>query len=265
MGMPNSDFPYAEQNEEAAKEQAAAWNLTDVLLPSGGIMSVEYEADDYAYVQDKRASLMQKIAGFGKSPSSVPSPKLYSFSLIERHLLKENDHRFVFFDLPAPLSSTEEIATYYLQDFKQLLMKLWVKMPRGHRGMQTVFEPIMVYAAIKSYGFALSSTGEKNYSRFYVEMEPTDGGGSPAVQTAFQFLREKLPHRAFPGYQVNGDGPIKEVVRAVWGMFNSLLEGVSKLEFNFKLDGFCEVVDLDKSGARLNHAEFKKKRVGDIE
>ena len=57
----NAQFPYVDQGN--ADTYAKAWNLKEVILPSGGKISVEYEADDYAYVQDKRAGQMFKVVG----------------------------------------------------------------------------------------------------------------------------------------------------------------------------------------------------------
>lgn len=68
--LDNLHFPYAEQGENAANASASAWLLSEIRLPSGGIMRVEYEADDYAYVQDQPATIMAPIAGF--SPLASP-------------------------------------------------------------------------------------------------------------------------------------------------------------------------------------------------
>lgn len=58
-----SDFPYVGFNKTAVDLYASAWNLTDILLPSGGKIEVQYESDDYAFVQHKRANQMFKIIG----------------------------------------------------------------------------------------------------------------------------------------------------------------------------------------------------------
>ena len=71
-GLSNSDFPYTTnftnnaQDSTTAANNAAAWNMTDIQLPSGGRMHVTYEADDYAYVQNKRATNMVAIAGINQ-------------------------------------------------------------------------------------------------------------------------------------------------------------------------------------------------------
>ncbi|MBP6390576.1 MAG: hypothetical protein KA175_01325 [Flavobacteriales bacterium] len=59
----NADYPYAEQNPAVAKQLAAAWCLKKITLPTGGTIEVNYEADDYAYVQNRRAMRMFKIDG----------------------------------------------------------------------------------------------------------------------------------------------------------------------------------------------------------
>jgi len=65
-GRPNAVFPYTNQEFSTASEDgrpladkyATAWNLSSIELPSGGKIKVDYEADDYAYVQDKKAMQM---------------------------------------------------------------------------------------------------------------------------------------------------------------------------------------------------------------
>jgi len=64
------DFPYIPQysvDDPEAKarmdQYASAWNLDSLYLPSGAGIKVYYEADDYAYVQDKEAMQMIEIVG----------------------------------------------------------------------------------------------------------------------------------------------------------------------------------------------------------
>src|SRR5205085_11524211 len=50
-GLNNSDYPYSVQDKTKADLYAAPWTLDSVALPSGGKIGVQYESDDYAYVQ----------------------------------------------------------------------------------------------------------------------------------------------------------------------------------------------------------------------
>jgi len=74
------EFNYVEQdrttdmitNDDSLDLYSAAWSLTDIDLPSGGKISIDYESDDYAYVQDQKAMRMFKVVGAGtdKNPEA---------------------------------------------------------------------------------------------------------------------------------------------------------------------------------------------------
>jgi hypothetical protein len=68
VGYRDIDFPYVKQDaaDKIEREQfAEAWNLREVTTPSGAQIEVKYEPDDYAYVQNKTAMQMTRIAGVG--------------------------------------------------------------------------------------------------------------------------------------------------------------------------------------------------------
>ncbi len=59
-GMKNNDYPYSVQpagGNATVNNNAAAWMLKKIVLPSGGQIEVSYESDDYAYVQNKKGLL----------------------------------------------------------------------------------------------------------------------------------------------------------------------------------------------------------------
>jgi hypothetical protein len=58
-----SDFPYVSFNKADEDLHASAWNLKQIQLPSGGRIEVDYEVDDFGFVQHKRAMQMFKIVG----------------------------------------------------------------------------------------------------------------------------------------------------------------------------------------------------------
>lgn len=59
----NSEYPYSLQEKTIADNNASAWNLVNIKLPSGGEIMVEYESDDYAFVQHLPAMTMCPIVG----------------------------------------------------------------------------------------------------------------------------------------------------------------------------------------------------------
>jgi len=58
-----SEFPYVDQDTALANQYVTAWTMNQIQLPSGGLIDVKYESDDYAYVQNLRAGQMFKIVG----------------------------------------------------------------------------------------------------------------------------------------------------------------------------------------------------------
>lgn len=53
--------PWVDQNPDDANFDPAAWQLKCITLPTGGQIHVQYEQDDYLYVQDRKAMAMVSI------------------------------------------------------------------------------------------------------------------------------------------------------------------------------------------------------------
>ena len=68
--LSSEEYPYTSQElcqetayDYMADKYANAWLLNEIKVPSGAIINVKYEADDYAYVQDKKAMQMAEVVG----------------------------------------------------------------------------------------------------------------------------------------------------------------------------------------------------------
>jgi len=163
----NQDYPYVEQFNRnlsqidtektafrnGANTDASAWHLTTIDLPTGSTLNIDYEADDYAHVQHKRAAQMFKVAALGDCNAStsngnmdIPSPKNPSA-----------DDRRVYFDLEHPISTLEfsapgaaagEVERQYSDGTGQLYYKIKNEL-RGDK-----FEYISGYLDIESWGAA---------------------------------------------------------------------------------------------------------------
>src|SRR5205085_172961 len=62
--IPTAEFPYVDQSEPFLNDFYTAWNLAEISLPSGGKINIDYEADDYAYVQDHQAGEMFRVVDY---------------------------------------------------------------------------------------------------------------------------------------------------------------------------------------------------------
>lgn len=247
----NADFPYSIQDEVKANKNAAAWTMNKILLPSGAVIKVDYESDSYAYVQDKKAACMYKILGFGNTTtpdlSSSDINKLYSGS---------TENEYVYVQLPYEITETDpiirkrELVSRYLQDFKQLYLKLAVEMPTGS-GLAGIagIENIGIYADFsKDNGCDLVSPGVA-----WIKVNRLNNDRVPMVQGALQFLMQQHPGKAFKGYDMSENSGGEAIVGALGGMIHSL-GGLVKGEFNLLMaDGKCQKVDLSRSFVRLTN------------
>ena len=96
-GIMASEFPYVQQQDKALQDnRAAAWTLSSIDLPSGGKIELQYESDDYQYVQNKKAMQMFKILGVSDTNdfdnpmiNSSGESILYDFARDAKYILVE--------------------------------------------------------------------------------------------------------------------------------------------------------------------------------
>lgn len=238
-GLPNNDYPYTARDRQKSDIYAGSWNLKKILLPSGGQMEIKYEADDYAYVQNKRAADMFPIYGLGFTDNYITSNRLYKSN--------SEDNYYVYIKLPQPILSTNfyeqkaEIYQKYLEGIKQLAFKLQVRMPKG-------IEPLTVYAPGFDFGLCPNST---NKDIIYLKLEPVDNK-SPLSKTAIRYLIENLPGQAFDGYEVDVNS-ILDFAGLIPNMLKTLLEVFKNAETQVRNAGKARSIVLANSFVRLNN------------
>ncbi len=252
--LSNADFPYTDQTPSNTNEYIKAWTMNQVILPSGAAINVDYESDDYAYVQDRRAATMVSIAGFGTSNS----PSEYSSKLYDD---VSTNYDYIYITVPRAITATttttikSQIQEWYLANLnksKQVYMKLAINMPSDKNG--SGYELIPVYAEIEDYGVVLNTNGQK----IFIKVKKLLSNYTPMVHYALQFLKSNLPSKAYPGYDVSEEGGLKAVVKALGGLFHSFKEvfnGGMKLMIEEKK---CRYTDLGKSFIRLTDPYLKK-------
>jgi hypothetical protein len=247
LDVNNTAYPFAVQKADRANAYAAAWSLEKILLPSGALLTVDYESDSYSYVQDKRATVATKIVGFGFTKSMPPSNFLY----MPAAPLNLDDNRFVFFQANEPNLNKQQIYERYLVGINQLLLKIWVKVPSDSKG--DGYEPVFVYSPIRDYGPVPG-----NASLFYIELQPvfnaglSGGYGSPIVQTIFNYMRTTLPSKVFPGYDNGTQSGLSQIAKAIWGLADRMVQAVTGYQAKLKMARTCIMAHADYCFARLN-------------
>ena len=109
LGYDSDPTNDAEETQEMQDQFASAWCLNRIKLPSGGIINIDYESDDYAYVQHKTANQMFKMVSVNDITSG--DNQLYDDGLEffrYKNNLSRNDERRrrIWFKLETPFSGT---------------------------------------------------------------------------------------------------------------------------------------------------------------
>ncbi|WP_139367125.1 hypothetical protein [Sediminibacterium ginsengisoli] len=241
-GLNNSEFPYTIQNKAVSDAFVARWQLKRINLPTGGSIDVQYEADDYAYVQNKRAMQMFKVRGIGSAGGNDAN----------RWNMVNADE--VYVDLPVPVSNANEFMSRYLDGEKFLFFKFFTKLDSaGH------YEFVPGYARIKGARMINSTRVAIGVEKESVE--GLDNPVNPMTHTAWQFLKSNLPKYAYPGYEnLEGDGSdLKKLIESMAYTINNLKELMPNSYGRIALERrYGNSIDLNKSYVRLQSPDYKK-------
>jgi hypothetical protein len=206
----NKDFPYADQNpanKAAIDANAAAWSLHDITLPSGGKITVDYESDDYAYVQQKTAMQMMSIVN--PYATLAGTPPASSFQL-------QNGNLKVRFKLekPIPVAGTNAVTEVkkYLDPSGQLYFKFLMRLVKEPTSLEYISGYVDVadinVASPTSMGLEKLNASDTQYTYgfFTVIKESANGADyNPFSMRAWQHLRANQPN--LTRLQSNPDEP----------------------------------------------------------
>lgn len=193
-GILNTEFPYTDQPDngteiEEQNKDLASWNLTDIQLPSGGKIHIDYESDDYSFVQDKRSMQMLHIVGVGSSPKMVKQNILYTDGGV-------ND--YVYFKRRKNL---EIPGLSLMQNYLEGQAELYYSFDLDVNAMGT-YESIKGYAKIEDVGYCDGATGEYGY----IKLKREDVKGlalHPATFLGINTGKYYMPHLFYDGYTVD--------------------------------------------------------------
>lgn len=214
----NADYPYAEQNKELADQYAAAWNLSVITLPSGGTITVNYEADDYGFVQNRRAMQMFTVLGSsltqlnntaGTSANAACAGKkegtLYELSTSGNHGLECSPYQYFYIELSEPVISREELKQKYFTDengnpLKSLYFKFYVKTRELGIGAEN-YEAVPGYIKENDFDYGICTDGSDLSTKYaWIRLKPVNigdyvetGNANPVSKAAWNFLRMRYP------------------------------------------------------------------------
>ena len=255
FNLQNEEFPYTVQNKATADSAACLWKLSQIDLPTGGVINVKYESGDYAYVQDKKAMVMTQIQALvDASGQPVDQSNLQNAAGVQINLSPGAPA------LPAHADTLSWFKRYYLSGSDYLYTKLYVKVATGlsnSKGQEWDFVPC--YAQVIKV-IVNGSTANVIFKSI-TDPDPVRGDvtANPMVLAAWQKIKEEYPRYAYPGFDTRGDGSniAKSVISAVSAIV-SAFGNLDELKENFYQKAqnrhYANNVDLSKSFVRLTQA-----------
>jgi len=249
----NLDFPYTIQSE--ANNYAGAWSLSEIDLPSGGKIKVQYESDDYAFIQDKRAGQMIPIEGFAKKVGDTPGSKLYDvIPGIGGGKTQTLPYRYLVVDILDNIQSEDEMKQRYLEDITELYFKALLDLDNAHK------EYVFGYLNCDSDNAKLyEDNGNK---KMYIPIGFAKGSKKitlhPITKAGLQLLRMNLPEYA---YEMGaGDQSYGDAVKQIAHMGKELRAMFKGYDATKVEKEWCRNVELsnNSSWVRLNNPTFKK-------
>lgn len=279
--VPAPEFPFVEQNKSVQDKYAAAWTLSSIELPSGGTIKIEYESDDYAYVQDKEVMRMYKVVGAGKDKTvssfgSGLSETLYDFGLINNSE-KHKQYLYVEVNENVAITNQAEIKKRYFKGTEKYLhFRFLMNMTMAGSTATSASE---LNTAKFDYvtGYAELDTDTKNSEVFQVsgkyylsiplkKVKREGGlvGGAkevhPVAKSAWHFGRRYLNKYAYSN-QANGDtDDIQEIVANLVSpsVLNNLKEVFTGPNATLENKGVGRRFIKSKSWVRLKDPSGKK-------
>lgn len=264
LTVTQKEYPYLDQyNPIIADDYAAHGNLSKIILPSGGEIEVDYEADDYAYVQDKASMSLFKITG-------VKTPAGFSLYGSGANALK------VFFEPKVPFTgslqeATERLKKEYVKSLTQEDQYVYVKAYINARGDNN-YDYVPVYGRIgASEGIPAYGFENGDLSKPYVTLIPESLGSgclhncyiNPISKAGFVYFRNRIPQYVFgPTGNTFSSNVGIQLAQAIWQALVNLGGLFEKPNFEMRRRGFCNQINLNKSFIRLHTPDGVKKGGG---
>lgn len=246
--LPNVDFPYAQQDGTGLDDSLASWNLTDIKLPSGGKIHVQYEGDDYSFVQDKRTMQMDMVAGIGSSPLLEHKTHLYEDA--------STINDYVYFKRRSSLENRNlSLRDNYLEGSNTLYYNFYLDITGSGR-----YEFTKGYATVADIGICPNDT-----SYGYIKLQRESAGNMklhPATVYGINVARYYLPQYLYHGFSVGDGSDTKAILLGLIQAAGEMGSLFSNPFDRFIKEGKGKNVNLAESWVRLQVPGLTKKGGG---
>ncbi len=284
QAITNPEFPYVEQNKTNADTYAQAWNLSKISLPSGGEINIEYESDDYAFVQNMPAGQMFKVLGFttnnpGNDGTAINwTNELYTSGNGTSKLYMVVDLQ----NMSPVINNDNDFVKYCLKDIneynKQLFFKFLVNLTKpAITNNPDFYEFVSGYVDVvydQAQGKALAgiikdpANGNAPTGKAWIKLKDVSlknkGNGpniNPIAMSAIQFARLNYGSQIWGApFSPPGDieDALKQLAQAAAGSAKTLVTGFKNPNKALYDKEFCRTFQASKSMVRLYNPNGKQ-------
>lgn len=290
--LSNPEYPYVDQSNRAnADLYASAWLLRTIKLPSGGLMELNYEADDYGYVQDKAAMQMFKVVGSG-TKSELTATNVDPDNIMQKRNLGEYiyvaldnkiDEKLSINDPQIPTIFYDKYIKSIGDDSNPLYFRFLLNMvnPKPLPGIDGTdkYDYVTGYLNIEKgvkSGFGFLETNGKHYVAIPVRyvgkgdgFDPNKKEVNPIKKAGWNFGRQNLNRLVYSMHNEEDTDNLKGVVMELIGWMPTLLDIFKNPNAKLEQTGIASKFVSNKSWIRLLNPDGKKigggSRVKDIQ
>lgn len=232
-GLPNTEFPFVEQNKATADLYSSAWQLQSIGLPSGGKIELQYESDDYKYVQDKEVMQMFKIVGVGNEfiGPSEESNTLFGNSI------KDIDRLYI--KIPATVSSVKDFKEKYIRNLidkdEKVYFRFLLNMAKPNSGNDEKYDYVTGYLELNDlntdgYGLTNIPNSAEQYASIPIKMVKkgdgfnSDNSVNPISKAGWQFGRKYLNRYVYTNATDASTDDLEEIVKEIIGSMPAMFD-----------------------------------------
>lgn len=241
--MSNYEFPYVRQDKTQADLNANNWHLTKVKLPSGGELNIEYESDDYSFVQDKRTMEMFKIEGVGSSEAFEPRNELY------RNIDHCNDYVYFKRDLIREIPE-KSLRDNYLEGTDLLSFSINIDISGKNK-----YEHVKGYAKVESVGIC---PNDSDYGYIKLKKEKAGDKNGKMINAltiaGLNYGRFHLPHIIYPGFKDENGQSMRKILEGLIAASDEMKSIFQNVNISFMKKGLSKKININKSWVRLHTA-----------
>ena len=269
-----AEFSYAEQDPAAANANCKAWTLTKIKLPSGGKIEIDYESDDYSYVQNKRAMDMFKIVGTcdeGENPELNIEDNRTPIPLGDCNSVTASKNKILIVEVE---NNTQDV-TEYFKGIKDLYFRCLSSMSVDAGSNN--YDYVSGYAEIDhSFTPTTFTVNSKKYLTMRLkpvkmnDNAPNLGSTSncistgeiynPIIKASTQFGRLNLSRLVWGELNLNNQGFGSQVLNALINSnpLKNIKDAILGPNLALYSKGIGKYIIANKSWVRLNDSDFKK-------